>query len=326
MAYLSTTYMGLKLKNPLIISSSGFTDSADKIRELARLGAGAVVLKSLFEEQILMDSRSYGQEGGDVYGEADDYIRGYVRENSIGEYLALIGSAKRQVDIPVIASVNCVNAGEWVGFAEKIAGAGADALEVNVFMMPSDLNMRSEDIERVYFQIAEKLLRAVRIPVAMKIGAHFSGMAHMIVNLSLSGISGLVLFNRFYSPDIDLETLEMTSSSVFSNAADISAPLRWIGMLSGKAGCDMVASTGVHDGYGIAKVILAGAQCAQVATALYQHGMEFIPVMLDQLDGWMRKKRFTSVDGMRGRLRMEKIQDPSAYERAQFIRYFSRHG
>jgi dihydroorotate dehydrogenase (fumarate) len=252
MADLSTTYMGLKLKNPLIISSSGFTDSADKIRELARLGAGAVVLKSLFEEQILMDSRSYGQEGGDVYGEADDYIRGYVREHSIGEYLALIESAKRQVDIPVIASVNCVNAGEWVRFAEKIAGAGADALEVNVFVMPSDLNRRSEDLERVYFQIAEKLLRAVQIPIAMKIGAQFSGMAHMIVNLSLSGISGLVLFNRFYSPDIDLETLEMSSSSVFSNAADISAPLRWIGMLSGKAGCDMVASTGVHDGYGIA--------------------------------------------------------------------------
>lgn len=324
---LTTEYLGLKLRNPLIISSSGFTDSADKIRHIEELGAGAVVLKSLFEEQILMDSESISAEGhgADVYGEASDYIHRYVKENTVSEYLRLIENAKKKVSIPVIASVNCVSAKEWISFSKSIESAGADALEVNMFIMPVDLAKRSEDLEKIYFDVVSGIIERVSLPLVLKIGTYFSSMANMIVALSHTEVSGLVLFNRFYSPDIDTATLQMTSAPVFSRPEEISLPLRWIGMVYGKAGCDLVASTGIHDGYGMAKVILAGAACAQIATSLYENGIEHIQTILRQFTQWMQEKGYSSPGEFRGLLSRSNVADPQQYERSQFMKYFSNY-
>lgn len=324
---LTTEYLGMKLRNPLIISSSGFTDSADKIKHIEELGAGAVVLKSLFEEQILMDSTSISAEGHDAggYGEASDYIHNYVKENTVSEYLKLIERAKKNVSFPVIASVNCMSAKEWISFSKSIESAGADALEVNMFIMPVNLSQRSEDLEKVYFDLVSGIVDRVKLPLVLKIGTYFSSMANMIVSLSHTDVSGLVLFNRFYSPDIDVASMEITSAPVLSRPEEISLPLRWIGMLYGKVGCDLVASTGIHDGHGMAKVILAGAACAQVATTLYDNGVEHIQTMLKQFGQWMKDKGFTSPDDFRGLLSQRNAGDPQQYERSQFMKYFSNY-
>ncbi|HPJ38047.1 MAG TPA: dihydroorotate dehydrogenase-like protein [Spirochaetota bacterium] len=324
---MTTEYLGLKLRNPLIVSSSGFTDSADKIRHIEELGAGAVVLKSLFEEQILMDSESISAEGHGVdgYGEASDYIHNYVKENTVSEYLRLIENAKKNVTIPVIASVNCRSAKEWISFSKSIESAGADALEVNMFIMPVDLSTRGEDLEKIYFDVVSGIVDRVKLPLALKIGTYFSSMANMIVSLSHSDVSGLVLFNRFYSPDIDVESMEITSAPVLSRPEEISLPLRWIGMLYGKVGCDLTASTGIHDAHGMAKVILAGAACAQVATAFYDNGIEYIQTILQQFGQWMKEKGYSSPDEFRGLLSRSNVADPQQYERSQFMKYFSNY-
>lgn len=325
---LTTRYLGLELKNPIIVSSSGMTSTVDGIRLMADSGAGAVALKSLFEQEIQMEIASMAGSGAVVnnYGEAADYMNYYVREENVANYLKLIEGAKKSVGIPVIASVNCVSPGEWTSFAKSIESAGADALELNIFIMPSDPKYNSDNIERRYFDIVSEVKRRITIPLALKIGYQFSGMAHFLVALSNTGIRGMVLFNRFYSPDIDLKKLEMTAMQVYSSPADLALPLRWIGMLSGKVNCDLAASTGVHDGSSLAKVLLAGASCAGIATAIYKNGAKHIGVMLEDLRTWMGSHQFQRIDDFRGRLSQKNIGDPIHYEQAQFMKYFSSHG
>jgi dihydroorotate dehydrogenase (fumarate) len=207
-------------------------------------------------------------------------------------------------------------------FAKQLEEAGADALELNMFFLPSEFDRTSEEKEKAYFQIIEKVQKEVRIPIALKISYYFSNLGPMIQNLSNTGIAGLVLFNRFYSPDFDIEKLEVVSSNVFSNPSDVTISLRWIGIMAERVHCDLAASTGVHDGAALIKQILAGANAVQVVSALYKHGKGHIATMLETLEGWMKKKGFNSLSDFRGKLSQAKSSNPAVYERVQFMKYF----
>lgn len=319
---LNTTYMGLKLRNPIIIGSSGLTDSVDKIKNLEVNGAGAVVLKSIFEEQILNESNGLTSEHSQ-HSEELDYLRNYIRQHDLDEYLALIKNVKKEVKIPVIASINCVSSSEWTDFARRIQDAGADGLELNMFIMPADINQKGEDIEKIYFDIIHEVKEKVALPIAIKISNYFSGLANMIFNFSVRKINAVVLFNRFFQPDIDLENMEITSCSIFSSPDECSLPLRWIGMLSGEVKCDLAASTGIHDGFSVLKNLLAGAKAVQVASVIYQNGPEFIGKMLTQMKEWLQKHNYVSLDKIIGKLSHKHIKDPLLYERVQFMKYFA---
>lgn len=325
MVNLGTTYMGLKLKNPIIVGSSGLTNSLENIREAAANGAAAVVLKSLFEEQITHHANytlSQGDSTG-FYPEAEDYIRNYTRSNDLDNYLKLISDCKKAVDIPIIASINCVSANEWIDFARRIEEAGADAIELNIFVLPSNPLNKGELNEAIYFEILEKILNTVKIPVSAKISYYFSGLASTIVKLSWTGISGLVMFNRFFSPDIDIERFEIKATNVFSLSTELSTSLRWVAMLSSKVHCDIAASTGIHDGKAVIKQLLAGAKAVQIASVLYKKGFKEIPLMLDEITDWMKRHNYKSLDQFTGKMSVKEAENPAAYERVQFMKHFS---
>jgi dihydroorotate dehydrogenase (fumarate) len=324
MADLSTDFVGLNLQNPLIVSSSGLTDSVEKIQQLEEAGAGAVVLKSLFEEQILYEAGHLARSSD--YPEADDYILNYTRSGSVDQYLDLIEGAVAAVSIPVIASINCISASEWTDFALKIEEAGAAALELNVYFLPSNKDAGSQVFENLYLDIAEKVKVKVNIPVIMKLGMHFTHLVNLVDLLYHRGVDGVVLFNRFYSPDINTRDLKMTSSEVFSSPADLRIPLRWVAIVSAMVDQVHVAgSTGVHDGQALIKQILAGAMAVQVCSAIYKHGPDIIRAMLDELQTWMDQKGFGGLDAFRGMMNYKHLPEPQVYERSQFMKYFSSH-
>ncbi|HKK62599.1 MAG TPA: dihydroorotate dehydrogenase-like protein, partial [Bacteroidales bacterium] len=256
MVDLSVNFAGLKLKSPIVVSSSGLTSAVSRIEKIAKAGAGAVVLKSLFEEQI---SHEIGNmETGSDYPEAADYLRTYARENSLNSYLKLITDAKNAVDIPVIASVNCYSGDEWVGFTKKMEEAGADAIELNIYFISNDSKKDPREYENVYFDIIESVKKNISIPVIVKLGMHFTNLTWMADQLQIRGASGIVLFNRFYAPDINTDDFSMGSAEVLSTPADIRHSLRWIGIVSSEVEkIDLAASTGVHSGLDAVKQLLA---------------------------------------------------------------------
>jgi len=326
MITLETTWMDIKLRNPLVAASSGLTNSLENIKELERHGIGAVVLKSLFEEQIRHKIRSVMEHDASdtYYPEAEDYIRTYTQSNIENTYLELISNAKLATNIPIIASINCLsNNDEWVSYAKKTENAGADGLELNIFVLPSDINRSSAENEKLYFDIIEKVTKAVDIPVSVKISFYFSALANFVTKLSWTNIKNITLFNKFYSPDIDIESLEVKSSFVFSSPSDIALSLRWIAMLSPHVKCDLAASTGIHDGEAVIKQLLAGATVTQIATVLYKKGFREVSQMLDTLTGWMKRKSFDSIEEFRGKLSLENYDNPAVYERVQFMKHFS---
>jgi len=327
MANLETKYLGLNLKNPIVVSSSGLTNSVEKIGKLVEAGAGAVVLKSLFEEQINHEINNviYKGEGFD-YPEALDYVKGYTRDNSVSEYLKLIKETKAKYDIPVIASINCYSADEWVDFAQQIEASGADALELNVFIVNTDKNSEAGEYEKIYYEVLNNVSQIISIPVSIKLGLYFSNLVSVVNKISVSGAKGVVMFNRFYEPDIDIDKLSMTSAEVFSSPADMRRTLRWVAIVSEKIqNIDISASTGVHDGEGVIKQLLAGATTVQVCSAIYKGGEKVVTEMVQKLESWMDDKGFKSVEEFRGSMNYGKIGDPHLYERAQFMRYFSSH-
>ncbi len=322
MADLSVNYLGLKLNSPVIVSSSGLTDAVDKIVEIEKAGAGAVVLKSIFEEQLKHEANQYIVDND--YPEAEDYIRNYTRNNSVDKYLDLIEDAKKQVKIPVIASVNCVTSSEWVNFAKKIEEAGADALEVNVFFLPVNKEASSLDYEKVYCDLADELKQRLSIPVAFKLGRQFSNLTNLVNRLYHRKLDGVVLFNRFYEPDIDVDKLKLTAAEVFSTPSEIRQTLRWVGIVAGSVeDIDISASTGVHDGESVIKLLLAGASAVQVCSVLYKNGIPFLKSIINEIEVWMNKNSFNSIDDFKGKLSYRSIKDPALYERSQFMRHFS---
>jgi len=262
-----------------------------------------------------------------AYPEAEDYIRNYMRDNTVTRHIGLIKEAKKAVQIPVIASVNCVSASEWTTFAKDFQEAGADALELNIFYVPVDRHEKPGVIEQLYVDVLEKVKKEISIPVSVKIGLYHSNIIGMVDKLKASGAKGVVMFNRFYEPDIDLEKLELTSSEVFSSPVEIRHTLRWVGLVSSVVPeMDIAASTGIHDGKAVIKQLLAGAKVAQLCSTLYLNGNEVVLEMLGEMKGFMRKWNFKRIEDFRGRLSYKNIPDPMVYERSQFMKYFAGKG
>ena len=324
---LTTSYLGLELKNPIIAGSSGLTSTLNGIVSLEEQGAGAVVLKSIFEEEILLDvdARLTEAEGNPVIysglSETLDYIDLHIREENLKKYLQLIQDAKKAVSIPVIASINCISHEDWIHFTRRMEEAGADALELNVFLNPADF--KNKEFEKAYFRIIEKVLATVRIPVAIKISKYFTRLGLSVKALSETGIAGLVMFNRFYTPDIDIEKIELTTPRMFSTRDELYETLRWIAILSARVPCNIAASTGIHTGEDVIKVLLAGATAIQVVSTLYKNGPDQIKQMLKKLEVWMQEKGFDSLDQFRGKISRMYGADPAAFERMQFMKHFS---
>ncbi|MCK5766011.1 MAG: dihydroorotate dehydrogenase-like protein [Bacteroidales bacterium] len=322
---LSTKYLGLELKNPVIVGSSGLTDSAKKIADLEKFGAGAVVLKSIFEEEITMEYEKVLEEEAPSRYKDDylDYFDYKIKEQNITNYIKLIADAKKAVKIPIIASINCNSSHEWTYFATKIEEAGADALELNIFLLPSTLDKSIEDIDHVYLEIINNVKNIIKIPLSIKISYYFSNLGRAIKVLSKTGVDGIVLFNRFYSPDIDLDKMEIISTNVLSTPQELSTSLRWIGIMANRIKSDLAASTGVHDGKAVVKQLLAGADAVQMVSCLYQNGPEYLKTVIQEIEEWMTEKGFDSVDDFRGKLSQEQFVNPTLYERVQFMKYFS---
>ncbi|MBN1276658.1 MAG: dihydroorotate dehydrogenase-like protein [Bacteroidales bacterium] len=324
MEKLTTKYLGLTLRSPLIVSSSRLTSTLGHLKEAEDNGAGAVVLKSLFEEQINYYVHSVSSQSD--YPEADDYVSNYIHSNSVDNYLEMIRQAKKNLSIPVIPSINCYTAKGWTGFARNIAEAGADALEINVFFLPVDRKLTSAESEKLYFELIENIKKTVKIPVALKIGFRFSNILYMIDQFYNRGVNGVVMFNRFYEPDIDIDKLEIIPASVLSQEIERRYVLRWIGMTSAqKLKIDISASTGVHSGQDAVKYILAGANSVQVCSALYNKGIGYLKTMNQQIAGWMESKGLGSIDDFRGKLNYANYDKPRAFERTQFMKYFSSY-
>jgi len=323
MGTLTVKYLGLDLKSPLIVSSSRLTSEIGHLKEAEDNGAGAVVLKSLFEEQIEHYIHSIPESTG--YPEADDYLANYMRSGSVDQYLELIRNAKERLSIPVIPSINCYTSGGWTEFARNIAEAGADALEINVFLLPVDRKKTAADSEKVYLELIEKLRHIIQIPIAVKMGFRFSNILNMIDQFYMRGVAGIVMFNRFYEPDIDIDTLDIIPASIFSSSGEMRYVLRWIGMASSQdIKIDISASTGVHSGSDAIKYILAGANSVQVCSVLYEKGMKFLQTMNRQIEEWMDSKQFRSVNDFRGKLNYRNYTKPVVYERTQFMKYFAK--
>jgi len=324
MTDLTTKYLGLELKNPIIAGACTLTGSSKKIRELAEAGVGAVVLKSLYEEQIEADLRQNIDEYQTDYPDAYDYIKEYTRDSAVSEYLETIGEVKKSTDIPVIASLNCVTSAEWTAFAKRIEQAGADALEINISLLPSDPRKSCSDYEQIYFDVLDKVTDGLSIPVSLKMSSYSSSLANLVSRLCWTGkVKGFVLFNRYYRPDIDINKMELTSAGVLSEPGEISTPLRWIALLSGMVECDLAGSTGVHESEGAIKMLLAGAAAVQVVSSLLKGGPKHATEIISGIETWMEKNSFSSLDDFRGRLSFKLDDDHSAFERIQFMKYYS---
>lgn len=329
MADLRTKYMGLDLASPIIAASSGLTNSISDLKDFQENGVGAVVLKSIFEEEIRIhlerDQQAMARNDF-LYPETIDFYDNYASDDALTQHLGLISEAKKNLSIPVIASINCVTSEKWPFYAQYLQDAGADALELNIFLMPSDFDKTCDEREKVFFNVIEAVKKHIQIPLSLKISFYSSNLGTMIQQLSHSGIEGLVLFNRFYSPDIDTHKLKLLSTNVLSEPSEIAMPLRWIGIMSDRAGCDLAASTGIHDGNAVIKQLLAGAKVVQVASAVYKNGKSQVRTMLNDVESWMDQKGYTTLDEFRGMLSTKRTENAAAYYRMQFMKFFAGKG
>ena len=307
---LSTNYLGLELRNPIIVGSSGLTGSVETVKQAEKHGAGAVVLKSIFEEEVALAYADFMKTAKSVAGEAPyfdydgrrspiEYYDYVIREENLKKYVSLIEASKKAVSIPVMASINCfLGSVEWISYARQLEAAGADALELNMFFPPTDFTGTRADTEGIYFKVTEEVTHRLSIPTALKISHYFTDLGPMIQRLSRTGIGGLVLFNRYFSPDIDIDRLEVTHSFVFSTPSDLAMSLRWIAIMAEKVDCDLVAS------------------------CLYKNGLAYLGEMLGDLERWMSENRFMGINSFKGKMSQAKSADPSVYERVQFMKYY----
>ncbi|HEY3296855.1 MAG TPA: dihydroorotate dehydrogenase-like protein [bacterium] len=321
---LSTTYLGLKLKHPLVASASPFTHKLDGFRQLEDAGVSAIVMHSLFEEQLAGEAAelefltTQGTESStealSYFPKADHYAVGP------DDYLDLIRKAKAAVKVPVIASLNGVTPGGWIQFARGVQQAGADALELNVYYLATDPFQPGEVVERNYIEVLKTVKSQVKIPVTVKLSPYFSNLANMARRLDQAGAAGLVLFNRFYQPELDLEKLEVTPRVEFSTSAELKLPLRWIAILHGRVECSLAATSGIHTAEDVIKVVMAGADVAMICSALYAHGLGHVQTMLKGMEKWMGEHEYLSVAQMKGSMSQKSCAEPAAYERANYMK------
>jgi dihydroorotate dehydrogenase (fumarate) len=315
--------MGMKLKNPVIAASSSLSKSLDGVKRLADTGVGAIVLKSMFEEQIMAETEQVASHAQSAWhSEAMEYVQNMGMDLGPRDYLRVIEEAKKAVDTPIIASLNCFSTRWWADYAKKLEVAGADAIELNVSFVISDPLTDGTRVEDQYVTILEKVNDRVGLPVAMKIGPMFSSPANMAYQLAEKGAAALVLFNRYYRFDIDLDKMSLVAGNPFSLPEELHLPLRWIGLLAGRIKCDLSATTGIHDWPEAVKMILAGATTVQVCSALYQHGAQRATDIIEGIGEWMKARGHNSLADFRGSLSQLHSADPDRYERLQYIKTF----
>jgi dihydroorotate dehydrogenase (fumarate) len=321
---LSTKYLGLELKNPLMISACSMTGKIDCLQQLERAGAAAAVLPSLFEEQIEHDEMEMikaTEFSTDKYAESITYFPEATEYHTEPEsYLELISDAKKAVSIPIIASLNGTSKGGWVRFARMMQDAGADALELNIYFVAADLDLTSDEVESRYLDLVAAVKKSVAIPVAVKLGPYFTSMGNMARRLTAAGADGLVLFNRFIQPDIDLDEMQTSSKLVLSSSYELLLPLRWIAILRGRLSASLAVTGGIHDADGLFKVLLAGADVGQVASTVYQEGFDHIGEILGGLKQWMEQKEYSSVEQLKGSMSQKNCPDPAAFERGNYMK------
>ncbi len=322
---LSTFYLGLRLKSPIVVSAcQPLSETLENIREMEDSGAGAVVLYSLFEEQIAYDKielLQYMDANTDTFAEAANFFP-QPTKFLLGpeEYLEHIAKAKKAVTIPIIASLNGTTSGGWTQFAKKMEQAGADAIELNIYKVQTNANQSSAQIEKEYIEIAESVKSNVSIPVSVKLSPFFTNLAHIAKQLDLSGLNGLVLFNRFYQPDIDLENLEIRPDVMLSTPVSLRLPLRWMALLYGNVAADLAGTSGIHRPEDAIKILMAGAKVGMVCASLLKYGIAYIKTLNDGILQWMEKHEYPSLDMLRGSMSQAKCPQPEAFERAHYIR------
>ena len=321
---LSTNYLGLQLKNPIVPSASPLSEDISNIKLMEDAGAAAVVLYSLFEEQIEHESlelNHYTTIHNESFAEATTYFaEPFEFKTGPDEYLEHIRKTKSAVDIPVIASLNGKSLGGWVDYAKKIESAGADALELNIYLLAADASRNSVAVEKDYVEIVKAVTSSINIPVAVKMHPYFSSVANMASQLDKSGAKGLVLFNRFYQPDIDLETLEVTPNVLLSTPMSMRLPLRWIAILYKKINADLAATSGIYSETDVIKMIMVGAKVTQLLSSLLKFGIGHISDVLTRLKFWMEENEYESLDQMRGSISYKNVDDPSKYERVNYMK------
>jgi dihydroorotate dehydrogenase (fumarate) len=326
---LSTKYLGLELKSPLVASASPLSEDIGNIRKMEDAGAGAVVLHSLFEEQIAVESYEldrYLSQCAESYAESLSYFPDLTGYNLGPEgYLEQISKAKAAVAIPVIASLNGVSSGGWIRYAQKMQEAGADALELNIYTIPTDPEVAGAQVEQGYCDLVRDVRASVGIPIAVKIGPYFSAMANMARRLETAGANGLVLFNRFYQPDFDLEALEVVPSLQLSSSYELMLRLHWVAILYGKVGADLAITGGVHTSYDVLKAMMAGAHVAMMTSALLKRGINYLATLTSELTNWMEEHEYESIRQMQGSMSQKSVADPNSFLRANYLKVLSSY-
>ena len=329
MVDLTTTYLGMKLKNPLVASSSPLTQKVETAQQLEQAGVSAVVMYSLFEEQIIHESLKLHNDlmrGTESFAEALTYLP-EVGQYSIGPdtYVDNVRKIKRAINVPVIASLNGVSTGGWIEYARKIEQAGADALELNLYYLATDPDLTSSELEDTYTTLVSDVRKQVRFPIAVKLSPFFTALPNFARRLVEAGANGLVLFNRFYQPDLDLELLEVVPNLVLSNSHELRLPLRWIAILYGRVQADLALTSGVHNGMDVLKAMMAGASVTTVTSEFLQRGVGRVPDMLKEIETWMGDHEYVSIAQMRGSMSQQAVAEPAAFERANYMKVLSSY-
>jgi dihydroorotate dehydrogenase (fumarate) len=320
-----TKYLGLELKSPIIVGSCGLTADVDKMVQMEQAGAGAVVVKSVFEEQIIYDIKrnTHVFAPTDNYGDSYEYIAAHVADDSLERHFSMIREAKRRLTIPVIGSINCFSYENWLTYAMKFQEAGCDALELNMAILPYETSLSSDDVERTFTQIINTLRKSVTIPISIKVGTYFTDMAKQMQQLSWMGIQGVTMFNKSVQVDVDIENETLKNASYLSTPEDIYNTLRWVAILAKKMRCDISASTGVYTSDDVVKMLLAGATTVQVVSCLYKNGIDTLRELNGGLQAWMQKKGYDNIAAFRGKLAVQPTDKTSVAMRTQFMKYFA---
>ncbi|MCR4828890.1 MAG: dihydroorotate dehydrogenase-like protein [Bacteroidales bacterium] len=322
----NTKYLGLDIKSPIVVGSCGLTHDIDNLVKMEQAGAGAVIIKSVFEEQIIYDIKHSlsVMAPTENYGMSYEYIANHVAEDSLSKHFDLITEAKKRLSIPVVGSINCYSFENWMTYTKRFQDVGCDALELNMAVLPYETTLSCEDVDRLFSDIINTLKKSVSIPISIKVSQNFTDMANFMQRLSWMGINGITMFNKAINVDVDLDTLTLKHAPSLSSPDDIYNTLRWTAILSKKLRCDISASTGVHTADDVVKLLVAGAGTVQVVSCLYKNGVDYVRTLNDGLNAWMQNKGYDSLDQFRGKLAVKSNEESSLFFRTQFMKYFAQ--
>ena len=320
-----TKYLGLELQSPIIVGSCGLTSDVDKMMQMEQAGAGAVIIKSVFEEQIIHDIKrnTHMVAPTDNYGYSYEYIAQHVADDSVSKHFALIREAKKRLSIPVIGSINCFSYENWLTYAKQFQDAGCDALELNMAIMPFETSLSADDVERTFSNIVQSLKKSISIPISIKVGSYFTDLAKFMQQLSWMGIQGITMFNKSLQVDVDTEGEKLCNADSLTYPGELYNTVRWTAILSKRLRCNLCATTGVANGLDVVKLLLAGATAVQVASCLYRNGVDYMKNLNDDLQGWMAHKGYESIDQFKGKLALRPSDKASMLMRTQFMNYFA---